>query len=198
MPSTNQIEIPDFHHPRSNLSSVHRQNEPEDAFVSDFLDTYLETALQIHRGSPKTEMVVAREVAVNGLGIADALALSWKPKDTSLDFGVATVESLMYLTPTIRAFEAKLVNWRKGMMQAHRYSFFADASILVVPAKLLSAIQKAVPDFRKLSVGLWIFDQGRRSLRAIYTPRPRLSSAPEYRRMALKRMADAFRAQRVP
>ena len=36
----------------------------------------------------------------------------------------------------LTSFELKLKDWRRGFMQAYHYSYFADRSILVVPALL--------------------------------------------------------------
>jgi len=198
MPQTSQISLSSFYHPRQNLLAASGQNEPEEEFVSAFVQTYLEVAPGIHRGSPKTKMLMAREIPINGLGIADVLTLSWAPTvGPQPTADVTTAEELRDLAPTIHAFEAKMTNWRKGLMQAHRYSFFADASVLVIPVHMFPVVERSLPNFRKLCVGLWVFDADKRSIRAVYTPRPRVSPVPKYRQLALSRMAEALRAQPV-
>lgn len=79
----------------------------------------------------------------------------------------------------LTAFEMKLADWRKGLAQACRYSYFADLAVVVLPPDLAAA--KADLDlFRNSSVGLWSFDPATRTISKLFTPRrsrPRSSRA---------------------
>lgn len=52
------------------------------------------------------------------------------------------------------AFEAKLRNWKKAVMQAYRYKWFADYSYVVLDEAHSKVAIENLPLFKKLNVGL--------------------------------------------
>lgn len=52
------------------------------------------------------------------------------------------------------AFEAKLRHWKKALMQAYRYKWFADYSYVVLDESHSKAAIENLPLFEKLNVGL--------------------------------------------
>ena len=107
-----------FHNPQKNFSGGDNRQNSEAEFAERFAHAYFDKFTQIHSGTSKKKTLFVREVPVSGNGIADLLVFSWS--HTLIQHESAPLD-LEQLAPTIRAFEFKLSNWRKGMMQAHRY-----------------------------------------------------------------------------
>jgi hypothetical protein len=82
----------------------------------------------------------------------------------------------------IRSFEFKLDNWRTGLMQAHRYKYFSNASILVLPIYKMKPAEERLDLFRGLGVGLWGFSIETGTIVRKYTPRP--VKAPSMKRFS--------------
>jgi hypothetical protein len=125
---------------------------------------------------------------VYGNGIADLLVFSWsdtlaQQESTSLD--------LEQLDPTVRAFEFKLSDWRRGMMQAHRYKYFSHASILVLPKNKMKSVKPQLDLFRKLRVGLWGFLPETGSITCFYTPRPKQQQITKHAQKAVRLASQA-------
>ena len=116
-------------------------------------------------------LAVAREIRANGYGIADCVAVSWKPKDQSAGGLVEGDHFLPIRKFTVRAFEAKLYNWRRALLQANRYRFFAHMPIVVLPAEQCHLALANLDTFRLLKVGLWSFDPATDHISAHFTPR---------------------------
>src|SRR5271166_338281 len=55
------------------------------------------------------------------------------------------------------AFELKLRDWRKGLVQAYRYRYFCDCSIVVLPSDVAERASQRLELFASLDVGLWSF-----------------------------------------
>ena len=183
MLNTSQIYENQFFNPQKNLSGAIKKKNPESEFALKFAQSYAERFSKIHSGSNKTNTLFIREVSISGNGIADLLVFSWNQKRTYEDYMDL---DLNQLNPTIRAFEFKMSDWRKGMMQAHRYKFFSNASNLVLPKQKLSPAVSHLDVFRKLRVGFWGFDDNTRSITCIYTPRPMQQQIPKYGNQAIK------------
>jgi len=196
MKTSGSISVYGFTHPQANLPRIRKSLGSEAAFTEAFSEAYLKRAHRLHSKSEKTEILVAREIPVNGFGIADMLSVAWKPSPMVLNECIE-VEEVAAQRPTIRAFEAKLNDWKKGLMQAHRYSFFSDVSILVLPTKKIRNVLGNLGSFHKLRVGLWGFDEETDAIRAIYSPRPRQSYIEKHRLLALQRVLDSVTAQPV-
>ncbi len=146
MIETDTVHVMDFQHPMKNLSqNGTSRREPEAEFSDQFAASYREKFLQIHRGTNKSQALFVREVPVASFGIADLLVLSWKNSPRK----IKTIEDFIQLKPQTRAFEVKLSDWRNGLMQAHRYRYFSNVSILVLPAQKLRTAEKHIEFFKK-------------------------------------------------
>lgn len=169
--------------PRTNLGPRWTSVNEEDRFAIAFSGAYDRQFRTIHKGTTKLNRVMAREVPVNGFGIADLVTVSWGESDLT----------------TMRAFEFKLSDWRRGLMQAHRYRFFADVAILVVPASKLAIIDRFIRTFKALNVGLWGFDDATGIISQIFTPRPRRPPDRGHREKAVSRvLATISQGQPTP
>jgi len=175
--------------PRLNLGPRWTTANDEDRFADAFVEAYDGKYPWLHSGSPKLNRVMAREVPVNGFGIADLVAVSWDIETTAWPMEPLAAE----VRPTVRAFEFKLSDWRKGLMQAHRYRFFADVAILVLPTAKLAVALPYLPTFRKLNVGLWGFNEVTGAIATALTPRPRLPVGRGHRDKAISRVLNTAR-----
>ncbi len=111
--------------------------------------------------------VGGRQFAVSGYGMADFV---WAD--------ASGCES----KPTLMAFEMKLRDWKKGLSQAYRYSYFADHSVVVLPPEAIGPAKANMNTFKKMQIGLWSFDPKSRTIREIHKPkasRPRNPNAKE-------------------
>lgn len=157
------------HNPQTNFSSIDPRKTPEAKFAEQFAMAYRDRFKKIHYGTNKCRTLFVREVPVFGNGIPDLLVLSWSNNQTENVFSFLELEKL---TPTVRAFEFKLSDWRKGLMQAHRYKYVSHASILVLPSQKIKLAEQRIDLFRKLRIGLWGFTPETGSIGCLYTPRP--------------------------
>jgi len=196
MPGMNVLDnIPKvrFHEPELNLPGrLSGLLNEEEWFTIQFARSYIERQLAVHQKSRKDNIVCVRQVSVNGFGIADLVSVSWESK-LDLNHGelVSAEEFLLNFKPTIRAFEVKLDNWRKGMIQAHRYRFFSNAAILVLPADKVSNALRYIETLKKIHVGLWSFNPVSKKIIAYYSPRPSSTVQTKYTVKALQKMANA-------
>lgn len=176
--ATQVPKIP-FYEPERNLPGrIPRKITAETRFTILFARAYLKQALTLHYGSPKNHLTCARQIAINGFGIADLVSIAWGK--TTQRFFDSPESLLQYARPTIRAFEVKLNNWRKGMTQAHRYKYFANAAIVVLPAGKCNAALHYIDTFHRIRVGLWGFDPMTSKIVMHYTPRPSVPFEPKY------------------
>ncbi len=150
--------------PRRNLPVGIARKRGESNFVSAFTKAYIANA--IHG-------VGGKEFSLSGYGIADFVWLAWNHSGTNGDGTAVSVEKMNseLSQQKLAAFEMKLTDWRKGLAQTYRYSYFADLAILVLPpvvAKLAAAELKL---FKVFGIGLWSFDKSTGKIRKLYTPR---------------------------
>lgn len=186
-----------FRHPRGNLPPRSARRRSEELFTLAFAREYSAKFSGLHSPSPKVSLEIAREIPVNGFGIADIIAVVWASPVKLEGVGPVPIERFMSAAnPTIRAFEVKLADWRKGLMQAYRYRFFAHTALVVVPLSLLRVASRYVRTFRRLGVGLWGFEADERTIRRVYTPRPRKPQSRRYEERALHAVARATRSRR--
>jgi hypothetical protein len=148
--------------PRLNLPGKYRGTDPESAFLAEFQTTYLRSLNR--RG------VAYRDFPLQGYGIPDLVWLSWRHLDGATVLKLRKNPAKLH-AKKLTAFEIKLVDWRKGMMQAYRYSYFANRSILVVPPSLEKTVRKKLGLFHAARVGLWVFDRESQKIRKLFTPR---------------------------
>lgn len=196
MGAISDIQIPKtrFFHPQRNLPGRGSGHTAEGRFTNAFIRAYIAQMKRIHSGSKKSVVAFAREVPVNGYGIADIVCINWDPaKNDGMTFPSAK-EFIQNATPTIRSFEVKLSDWRTGMLQAHRYRFYSNAGILVLPTKQLIKAQRFLHTFKAIGVGLWGFDDESNVITTIYTPRPSKARDPRYVAEALQKVQTASKA----
>jgi hypothetical protein len=183
------------HNPQLNLSARVARHNPEAKFAEQFALVYRDRFRKIHSGTSKWKTLFVREVPVFGNGIPDLLALSWSHDRAA---NLSTCLDLEKLDPTVRAFEFKLSDWRKGLMQAHRYKFFSHVSILVLPNHKMKSVALQIDIFHKLRVGLWGFSPKTGAIACFYTPRPIKQQIAKYGERAIRLAAQSFRSQFSP
>jgi hypothetical protein len=183
------------HNPQLNLSAYVTKQNPEADFAEQFTLAYRDRFRKIHSGTSKWKALFVREVPVFGSGIPDLPALSWAQDRHANSLTCLDLEKL---DPTVRAFEFKLSNWRKGLMQAHRYKFLAHVSILVLPKHKMKTVESQIDIFRKLRVGLWSFSPETGAIACFYTPRPTKQQVAKYRERAIRLAAQSFCSQLSP
>jgi len=180
-----------FSEPERNLPGRRvRVPTAETRFTIRFARAYLSQFEALHHGTERNEIACARQVAMNGLGIADLVTVAWKTVGMRSDAD----DFIRTMSPTVRAFEIKLVDWRRGMTQAHRYRYFANAAILVLPRDKCEAAKAHIETFQRIRVGLWAFDSERGRIIPLHTPRPASAIEDKHRRKALQVIAAASRA----
>lgn len=152
------------HSPRRNLPDVLSKKRGESNFVSAFAKAYIATMTR--RG------IGASEFALSGFGIADFVWLAWRKSSEDEDGSGISLERLKAQLDSHRltAFEMKLTDWRKGLAQAYRYSYFADSAVVVVPPPTAKRARAQLEVFMKLRVGLWSFDNRTGKIRKLFTP----------------------------
>lgn len=179
------IATSEFSRPRTNFGPRWTSRNDEELFARSFTAAYDRKFNWFHTGSSKLARFFVLEVPVQGLGIADMIALSWDNRDDApLPANDWDADQLLSLDPTIRAFEVKLSDWRRGLMQAHRYRFFADAAILVMPDSKRHLVEPFLPTFQSVNVGFWTFNNSTEAINKVYTPRPKRPALIAQRRKA--------------
>lgn len=190
------LEVPKvrFYEPERNLPGRRlRSTTAETRFTLKFSRAYLSQHAAIHHRTDKLATACARQVPINGFGIADLVTVAWNQTDSNSG-PLSANEFIREARPTVRAFEVKLNSWRRGMAQAHRYRYFANAAILVLPAEKCESAVPYLDTFRRIRVGLWGFDSGSNRIIVHYTPRPSAALAPKYQIRAVELVARASRA----
>jgi hypothetical protein len=179
-----------FFEPERNLPGRKPHGRTEEArFALKFAQTYLRSHTAIHHKTKKRNIVCARQVAVNGFGIADIVAVSWD-SNKQLSENLLTIDKFIKIySPTVRAFEIKLNNWRKGITQTHRYRYFANSAILVLPYSKITLALKYLDTFKAIHVGLWSFDFYTQRIVTYYTPRPSTPLTNKYTKRVIQSLA---------
>ena len=154
------------HDTRRNLPLATSSKRGESNFLARFEKVYFESELKT--ASKKQKFATGREFALEGFGRADLLFMAWTHAKTTEEFTALALRNRLRLT----AIEAKIKDWRKGLMQAARYRFFANRALLVLPPDTALTALAFLRTFRDLNVGLWEFDVATNRLRKHFTPRP--------------------------
>lgn len=183
-----------FQEPRRNLSNSSSKKNTERNFTIKFARAYIAQFELLHHGTTRTEVHFSREIPINGYGIADFVALYFDPNKlssngTSLDI----YDFINNAKPIIRAFELKISNWRKALIQAHRYRYFADGCIVVLPFEKLNTASQFIDTFKAIKVGLWGFSEETSQIKTLFTPRPSPPLEPKYKPRAIQLVARATR-----
>jgi hypothetical protein len=187
--TSSMIGIYNVTQPRANFGPRWTSSNAEEDFARSFAVDYDSRYTMIHSGSSKMCRILAHEVPVNGFGIADLVSVAWNMSAFPLNLPQKVNE--LHSPPTVRAFEVKLADWRRGLMQAHRYRFFADAAILVIPTAKLPAVSN-LDTFKNIRVGLWGYNEKTGEIIKVYTPRPKRPSRPKHREKAIERVLAAI------
>jgi hypothetical protein len=151
------------HDTRRNLPPASSLKRGEANFLAKFERVYLEEALAGREAH--SLHASGREFALDGFGRADLVFMAWKPSSKTEDFSALALEHL-----DLTAIEAKIKDWRKGLMQAARYRFFADQSLLVLPPDAARIAVRYLQTFQALQVGLWEFDPVKLVITRHFTP----------------------------
>jgi len=177
--------------PRKNLpSKISRKNKERD-FTLSFARAYIPNIKSLHPRTKKTDVKYAREIPINGCGIADFVAVYWNQKNGNKNSPLSDIDISQIDSPVIRAFELKISDWQRAMMQAHRYRYFANSSIVVLHSAKLKNALEYVDTFKKINVGLWAFNPKSNKIITCYTPRPRNPLEPKYKPMAIELVVRA-------
>ena len=123
---------------------------------------------------------------MQGYGIPDLITFAWSTQQNQ-----ATVLSLEALRQKLQrqqftAFELKLRDWRKGIVQAYRYRYFCDCSIVVLPGDVAERASKRLELFASLDVGLWSFDPDSDVITKYFTPHQGTARNLEARNKAIE------------
>lgn len=140
--------------PRQNLPPHLARKRGESNFVAAFRRTYAE-----NQGAGG---IYARRFALSGYGIPD---LVWMQPTHHISKTPASHDAVL------TAFEMKLRDWKKALSQAHRYRYFSDFSIVVLPEAAIGRARDHVELFKHLGIGLWAFNPKTQALTECFTPR---------------------------
>src|ERR1700677_5132117 len=133
--------------PRRNLPLHSSRKRKESNFVNAFERCY----------SLNQDHIISKEFHLFGFGIADLVTVPLVNKfDHSFD---------------LTAFEMKLKNWRSALMQAYRYSYFANQSIVVLPPDVIDSARFNISHFLNMNIGLWEFNSKENRIIEIFTPK---------------------------
>jgi hypothetical protein len=198
--ATVKLNIPkvQFWEPRKNLLNKSSRRNTERDFTIAFARAYISQIKSLHRRTARTQIDFAREVPMNGLGIADFVVVSWNPNKLIDENSVSNVTDFSKTAlPVIRAFELKMSNWRRALMQAHRYKYFADVSIVVLPHDKMKIASSYLSTFKSVKVGLWGFNPRNNRIITRYTPRLAKPLAPQYKPRAIELVSKASKSQHI-
>lgn len=164
-----------INHPQKNLRHKSRKKNTEEifgiAFTSYFQNKYI--SKKVNLGHHEN---LVRELPITNLGISDLVYITWNEK-VGQRYNIK-----------LKTFEFKISDWKKGLMQAHRYNFYSHVSILVIPTSSLKKPQANLDLFKKLNVGLWGFDIDKKVITKVYSPRPKKQFIYNYYELAKARI----------
>lgn len=179
-----------FSEPRHNLPTQAKGHAcAEDRFALAFARAYRDQYLSIHSRSTHQDLTLVREIPVNGYGITDLLAVGWTQVGQEQ---FPTAEAFAQVAkPTCRAFELKLNDWRKALMQGGRYWNFAHQAIVVLPPQATTLAARYLDTFKRIRVGLWSFDAQTGKIQVFHTPRKHTPRSLKYWYQSLEKAARA-------
>ena len=174
-------------HPRRNLPAALARKRGESNFVSTFSKAYI--------ASVAPGGIGGKEFALSGFGIADFVWIAWQNALNPEEGSALSVEKLKSLLNRhkLTAFEMKLSDWRKGLAQAYRYSYFADQAVVVLPPDLATTAKADLDLFRESNVGLWSFDPATEAIRKLFTPRCSSPRSPKAKDKALESLGRSLK-----
>jgi hypothetical protein len=165
--------------PRKNLPPSISRKRAEANFLCSFERAFVD-------GHCQTKQITWRDFALQGYGIPDLITFAWSSQQNQ-----AIVMSLDALRQKLQrqqvtAFELKLRDWRKGIVQAYRYRYFCDSSIVVLPDDVAERASKRLELFGSLDVGLWSFDPDTHVITKYFTPHQGTARNLEARNKAIE------------
>ncbi len=179
-----------FSEPVRNLPGHPAGRSREEKMTLRFAQTYRDLA-STHNKTP----ILVRQIPVNGFGIADCIAVFWNHKKIRTTSAPLPVKVFIETAkPLIYAFEMKLLDWRKALMQANRYRFFAHVPVVVLPKENCMPALKFLETFRALGIGCWSFDERAGQITRHYTPKPTAPLDTRNAGHALRLVAQASKA----
>lgn len=197
---TSTVMIPKlrFHEPRRNLPAISSRRNIERDFTIGFARAYLSQIESLHHGATRTDVDFAREIPMNGFGIADLVVVFWDPVRLHKNKPVTdSREFIKTASPIIRAFELKMSNWRRALAQAHRYKYFADVAIAVLPNTQVTPALDYLNTFKAVNVGLWSFEPASDRIIMHFTPRPTAPLEPKFKPRAIELVAKASKFRHI-
>jgi len=173
-------------HPRRNLPAALARKRGESNFVSSFSKAYIASIAAGGFGG--------KEFALSGFGIADFVWIAWRNAVNPDEGSALSIEMLKSFLnrQKLTAFEMKLSDWRKGLAQAYRYSYFADQAVVVLPTDLAATAKADLELFRNSNVGLWSFDPAKETIRKLFTPRRSGPRSPRAKDKALESLGRSL------
>ncbi|MGD0815700.1 MAG: hypothetical protein ABSA83_19070 [Verrucomicrobiota bacterium] len=173
-------------HPRRNLPAALARKRGESNFVSTFSKAYI--------ASTASGGVGGKEFALSGFGIADFVWIAWRNAVNPDEGSALSIEKLKSLLNRhkLTAFEMKLSDWRKGLAQAYRYSYFADLAVVVLMPELAATAKADLDLFRESNVGLWSFHPATGAIRKLFTPRQSGPRNPRAKDKALESLGRSL------
>jgi hypothetical protein len=182
-------------HPRKNFPRHLAAKRGESNFVLAFGRAY--TAKAMAKIKLRKSMA-ARELRVEGFGIADFIWVSWQSNENQNEgSGMGMSPSKRCKKKTLLAFELKIRDWRKALGQAYRYRYFADAAFAVLPPQAAESARRFIETFKSLEVGLWSFDKSTGAIKKFYSPRVKVPMSERARARAVASLAHRLKAQPI-
>lgn len=86
---------------------------------------------------------------------------------------------------TLHAFETKITDWRRALQQAYRYSYYSDASYVVLPPSSGVVASRYLSLFQMNNIGLWTYNPITDTICRIFTPKNPAPRNPEAKSKAI-------------
>ena len=147
------------------------------------------------QATPASVGIGGKEFALSGFGIADFVWIAWRNTVNPDEGSALSIEKLKSLLNRhkLTAFEMNLSDWRKGLAQAYRYSYFADEAVVVLPPDLAATAKADLDLFRESNVGLWSFDPATETICKLFTPRRSGPRSPRAKDKALESLGRSLK-----
>lgn len=153
--------------PWNNFPNFDSTTSPEMIFSKGFISQFKKHGC--------ADGVGIREFALQGLGIADYVWVTKNNHEQS-DTEIST-------------FEFKIKNWKCGLRQAYKYSYFANKSYLVIPSNLTAIVLKYKELFENINIGLLGFDENNKTITNHIEPQNPVPVSYTSRQRAIKKMS---------
>jgi hypothetical protein len=165
--------------PRKNLPPSISRKRAEANFLCSFERAFVD-------GHCQTKQITWHDFALQGYGIPDLITFAWSTQQNQSP--ALSLEALRQKLQCqqFTAFELKLRDWRKGLVQAYRYRYFCDCSIVVLPSDVAVKASQRLELFISLDVGLWSFAPDTDVITKYFTPHPGSARNLEARNKAIE------------